>query len=75
VGLSVPKKISSKDSLAHQRIDDHEKLCQIMQRETNRKINELHTDIHRIEKIMISSSAFLITSMLGLIVALLLKVF
>ena len=71
----MPRKTSSKDLLAHQRIDDHEKLCQIMQSETNRKINELHTDIHRIEKIMISSSAFLTTSMLGLIVALLFKVF
>tara|TARA_R110000751_G_scaffold249903_5_gene349523 strand:- start:407 stop:610 length:204 start_codon:yes stop_codon:yes gene_type:complete len=67
--------MASKDSLAHQRIDAHEKLCLIMQRETNKKIKELHTDIHRIEKIMISSSAFLITSMIGLIVALLLKVF
>jgi len=71
----MPRKSISKDQLAHQRIDAHEKLCLIMQRETNKKIKELHTDIHRIEKIMISSSAFLITSMVGLIVALLLKVF
>ena len=46
---------TSKDSLAHQRIDDHEKLCLIMQRETNKKIKDLHEDIHRLEKIMISS--------------------
>ena len=25
---------------AHQRIDDHEKLCRIMQQETNRKIEQ-----------------------------------
>ena len=50
----MPKKQTHKDKLAHQRISDHEKLCQIMQRETNKKINDLHTDIHRIEKILIN---------------------
>jgi len=68
----VQKKIS-RDSLAHQRIDDHEKLCLIMQRETNKKIKDLHQDIHRLEKIMISSSAFIITTLLGIVVALILK--
>ena len=71
----MPRKTSSKDTLAHQRMDDHEKLCRIMQEETNRKISDLHTDIHRIEKILISSTAFLMTSMIGIIVALLFKVF
>tara|TARA_R100001377_G_C3182565_1_gene107237 strand:- start:252 stop:467 length:216 start_codon:yes stop_codon:yes gene_type:complete len=69
----VPKKTSSKDSLAHQRLDDHEKLCRIMQENTNKKITELHTDIHRIEKILISCMAFLMTSMVGIIVALVFK--
>jgi lipopolysaccharide/colanic/teichoic acid biosynthesis glycosyltransferase len=73
VGLLVPKKISNKDILAHQRLDDHEKLCRIMQAQTNRKINELHKNIQRIEKILISSTAFLMTCMIGIIVALLLK--
>ena len=68
----MPRK-STKDNLAHQRIDDHEKLCLIMQRETNKKIKDLHTDIHRIEKILIASTGFLITSMLGIIVALVMK--
>jgi hypothetical protein len=71
----VPRKASSKDTLAHQRIDDHEKLCRIMQEQTNKQIKDLHTDIHRIEKILISSTAFLMTSMIGIIVALLFKVF
>ena len=70
----MPRK-TSKDSLAHQRIDDHEKLCRIMQEQTNKQIKDLHTDIHRIEKILISSTAFLMTSMIGIIVALLFKVF
>jgi len=71
----VPRKTSNKDILAHQRMDDHEKLCRIMQENTNKKISDLHTDIHRIEKILISSTAFLMTSMIGIIVALLFKVF
>jgi len=70
----VPRKSTHKDSLAHQRIDDHEKLCLIIQRETNKKIKDLHDDVHRLEKIMISSSAFIITTLLGIVVALVLKV-
>ena len=44
--------------------------CRIMQEETNKKLKDLHTDIHRIEKILMSTMAFLITSMVGIIVAL-----
>ena len=69
----MPRKNSNKDILAHQRMDDHEKLCRIMQENTNKQIKELHTDIHRIEKILIASTGFLMTSMLGIIVALVLK--
>ena len=69
----MPRKSTHKDSLAHQRIDDHEKLCLIMQRETNKKIIDLHEDIHRLEIIMISSSAFIITTLIGIVVALILK--
>ena len=69
----MPKKTSNKDTLAHQRMDDHEKLCRYMQEQTNKQIKELHTDIHRIEKILISSTAFLMTSMIGIIVALVFK--
>jgi len=43
-----------KDILAHQRIDDHEKLCRIMQEETNKKIDAIHNDVHRLEKIYVS---------------------
>jgi len=69
----MPRKNLNKDVLAHQRITDHEKLCRIMQEETNKKITDLQKDISRIEKILISSTAFLITSMLGVIVAIVLK--
>jgi hypothetical protein len=40
----------------------------------DKQIKELHTDIHRIEKILISSTAFLMTSMIGIIVALVFKI-
>ena len=69
----MPRSKVNKDVLAHQRITDHEKLCRIMQEETNKKITDLQKDISRIEKILISSTAFLITSMLGVIVAIILK--
>ena len=34
------KKRSVTSSMVNQRIDDHEKLCRIMQRETNRRIEQ-----------------------------------
>jgi hypothetical protein len=45
----MPKKQTHKDQLAHQRISDHEKLCQIMQRETNKKIHELGARLKQLE--------------------------
>ena len=63
----------NKDILAHQRIDDHERLCRIMQEETNKKIEAIHVDVHRLEKIMLSSTAFIMTTLVGIIVALILK--
>ena len=71
----MPRKASNKDILAHQRMDDHEKLCRIMQAETNKKITDLHNDVHRLEKIVIASTGFLISTMMGIIVALFMKVF
>ena len=40
-------------SSVHQRIDDHEKLCRIMQQETNRKMISLTRAIHRLEKFVV----------------------
>ena len=62
----MPKIIKKKvirnysSSTAHQRIDDHEKLCRIMQEQTNRKIE-------RLEKIVMSSTAMLIIGMATII--------
>jgi len=63
----------NKDILAHQRIDDHEKLCRIMQEETNKKIDAIHNDVHRLEKIMLASTGFILTTLIGIIVALVIK--
>ena len=67
----MPKKV---DELAHQRITDHEKLCRIMQKQTHDKVEALRKDVNRIEKIIIGTSGVLLTSMLGIIVALLFRV-
>ncbi|NND23112.1 MAG: hypothetical protein HKN86_00285 [Acidimicrobiia bacterium] len=69
----MPRKASNKDTLAHQRIDDHEKLCRIMQEETNKKIDAIHQDVHKLERIMIASTGFILTTLIGIIVALILK--
>tara|TARA_Y100001973_G_C5123692_1_gene294047 strand:+ start:563 stop:793 length:231 start_codon:yes stop_codon:yes gene_type:complete len=50
-------------SAAHQRIDDHEKLCRIMQEETNKKIEANGKKIERLEKVVMSSTAMLIVGM------------
>jgi lipopolysaccharide/colanic/teichoic acid biosynthesis glycosyltransferase len=63
----------NKDVLAHQRIDDHERLCRIMQEETNKKIDAIHNDVHRLEKIMLASTGFILTTLVGIIVALVIK--
>jgi len=63
----------NKDILAHQRIDDHEKLCRIMQEETNKKIDAIHQDVHKLEKIMLASTGFILTTLVGIIVALVIK--
>ena len=69
----MPRKVSNKDTLAHQRIDDHEKLCRIMQEETNKKIDAIHEDVHKLERIMIASTGFILTTLIGIVVALILK--
>ena len=69
----MPRRASNKDTLAHQRIDDHEKLCRIMQEETNKKIDAIHHDVHKLEKIMLASTGFILTTLIGIIVALVLK--
>ncbi len=44
---------------ALQKIEDHEKLCRIMQRQTFDQIKELKTQIVRIERLLIGTAALL----------------
>ena len=55
---------------ALQRIDSHEKLCRIMQKQTHDRINQLQNQITRIERILLVSVGALITGMGGVIVVL-----
>ena len=61
-----------KDS-ALQRIDSHEKLCRIMQKQTHDKILKLENQINRIESILLVSVGALITGMAYVIFTLLTK--
>ena len=54
------------------RLDNHEKLCRIMQKQTHDKINLLALQISRLEKILIGAAA-LIMSGLGAALIQLLK--
>ena len=50
---------------ALQKIEDHEKLCRIMQRQTFDQIKELKAQIVRIERLLIGTAAFVIVSLIG----------
>ena len=49
---------------ALQKIEDHEKLCRIMQRQTFDQIKEMKTQIVRIERLLIGTAAFVIISLI-----------
>ena len=52
---------------AVQKIESHEKLCRIMQKQTHDKISKLENQINRIESILLVSVGALIASMAYLI--------
>ena len=56
-----------------QRINSHEKLCRIMQKQTYDKIHKLEHQINRIESILLVSVGALITGMAYVIFTLLTK--
>ena len=49
---------------ALQKIEDHEKLCRIMQRLPFAQIKEMKTQIVRIERLLIGTAAFIIISLI-----------
>ena len=53
---------------ALQKIEDHEKLCRIMQRQTFDQIKELKAQIVRIERLLIGTAAFVIVSLIDKII-------
>ena len=64
--------ITKKDD-AIQRIESHEKLCRIMQKQTYDRMQQLQGQITRIERILLVSMGAVMTGMGGVIVVLLQK--
>ena len=62
---------SKQDAL--QRIESHEKLCRIMQKQTHDRINQLQTQITRVERILLVSMGAVMSGMAGVILVLLQK--
>ena len=58
---------------ALQKIESHEKLCRIMQKQTYDRMNQLQTQISRIERILLVSMGAVVTGMGGVIIILLQK--
>ena len=58
---------------ALQKIEDHEKLCRIMQKQTHDKIHKIASQISRLEKIVLVSAGMLIMGMANMIFMLLTK--
>ena len=60
-------------NIALQKIETHEKLCRIMQKQTHDRINQLQNQITRIERILLVSMGSVMTGMAGVIVVLIQK--
>jgi|TARA_R100000482_G_scaffold118023_1_gene61888 hypothetical protein len=60
-------------NIALEKIESHEKLCRIMQKQTHDKINGLQGQINRIERILLVSAGALMSGMAGVIIVLLQK--
>jgi hypothetical protein len=58
---------------ALQKIESHEKLCRIMQKQTHDKIHSIETQIQRIESILLSTSGALISGLIYVIFTLITK--
>ena len=67
-------KVKMSKNIALQKIESHEKLCRIMQKQTHDKIKQLENQINRIEKIMIVCAGTLLAGMAGIILMLLDKI-
>ena len=60
-------------NIALQKIESHEKLCRIMQKQTHNRMKQLENQITRIEKILLVSMGSVMTGMAGVIIVLIQK--
>ena len=58
---------------ALQKIESHEKLCRIMQKQTHDKMHRLENQITRVERILLVSMGAVMTGMGGVILVLIEK--
>ena len=58
---------------ALEKIEEHEKLCRIMQKQTHDKIHKLERQINRVESILLVSTGALISGMAYVIFALIIQ--
>ena len=58
--------MTKKDEALH-KIESHEKLCRIMQKQTHDKIHSIETQIQRIESILLITSGALISGLVYVI--------
>mgnify|MGYP003142921577 FL=1 len=58
---------------ALQKIESHEKLCRIMQKQTHQKIHSIETQIQRIESILLITTGALISGLIYVIFTLITK--
>jgi hypothetical protein len=63
----------AKKEEALQKIESHEKLCRIMQKQTHDKIHSIETQIQRIESILLITTGALISGMIYVIFNLITK--
>jgi len=64
--------MTKKDEALH-KIESHEKLCRIMQKQTHDKIHTIETQIQRIESILLITSGALISGLVYVIFTLITK--
>jgi|TARA_B110000091_G_scaffold46579_1_gene51056 hypothetical protein len=64
--------MTKKDEALH-KIESHEKLCRIMQKQTHDKIHSIETQIQRIESILLITSGALISGLVYVIFTLITK--
>jgi len=62
--------MASKSQDAMQRIESHEKLCRIMQKQTYERMQQMQSQITRIERILLVSMGAVMTGMGGVILVL-----